>query len=387
MMRAVSRHIAQHGGRVEIALARQRMATGQQLRAAGHGLIDQRRHRRSPAFMGQRSHAHAVVHSIAHAQRLRARRKACGELLVDALPAHRSAWARRTPARHCGYLEATARSSTASTSTSSNTSTGACPPSSMVVRFMPAAACAASCLPTGMDPVNVIARMTGEAIRCFETSAGTPNTTASTPAGTPASTSACAMASAQAGRFLGRLDDHAATGAQRGAQLARRIAQREIPGRESCHRPHRFLDHRHAHAGDALRQHATVGAAPFFRIPVEDLGGDIQLDARLGQRLAFLQRGQLRNGLAALAHQVRGLAQDAAALLRTQGAPHRPGAPCRLQCLVQVCRCGQRNMPQHLFGCRVDDRARRASLAAEFLAIDEQVKIGVSHNLVIKYRP
>ena len=61
-----------------------------------------------------------------------------------------------------------------SASASSNTSTGAWPPSSMVVRFMYCAASAARCLPTGTEPVNEILRTSGEGIRCSETSAGTP---------------------------------------------------------------------------------------------------------------------------------------------------------------------------------------------------------------------
>ncbi len=69
----------------------------------------------------------------------------------------------------------------------------------MVVRLAPSAASFMSCLPTGTDPVNEILRITGEAIRCADTSAGTPNTMAMTPDGTPASTSAAAIASADAG--------------------------------------------------------------------------------------------------------------------------------------------------------------------------------------------
>ena len=42
-------------------------------------------------------------------------------------------------------------------------------------------------MPTGTEPVNEILRTIGEAIRCSETFAGTPNTRLSTPGGTPAS--------------------------------------------------------------------------------------------------------------------------------------------------------------------------------------------------------
>ena len=51
------------------------------------------------------------------------------------------------------------------TSASSNTITGAWPPSSMVARFMCWPASAASCLPTTVEPVNEILRITGCGIR------------------------------------------------------------------------------------------------------------------------------------------------------------------------------------------------------------------------------
>src|SRR5258708_24895755 len=57
----------------------------------------------------------------------------------------------------------------------------------MVVRFMPLAARAARCLPTGIEPVKEIFRTASLASRYSETSAGTPNTRLSTPAGRPAS--------------------------------------------------------------------------------------------------------------------------------------------------------------------------------------------------------
>ena len=136
------------------------------------------------------------------------------------------------------------------------------------------AASAASCLPTGIDPVKCTARITGEAIRCCDTSAGTPNTTAITPSGTPASTSACAMASAQAGVSSAGLTMTLQPAPSAAPSLRAGLPSGKFHGANAGHRTHRFLDHRHAHAGNALRQHAAVGAASLFRIPVEDLGGD-----------------------------------------------------------------------------------------------------------------
>src|SRR5436190_24035359 len=85
-------------------------------------------------------------------------------------------------------LNAAMVSAVFSGSASPNTTTGECPPSSIVVRLTPFAASPARCLPTGIEPVNDTLRTIGEAIRCSDTLAGTPNTRLSTPGGTPAST-------------------------------------------------------------------------------------------------------------------------------------------------------------------------------------------------------
>ncbi len=66
-------------------------------------------------------------------------------------------------------------------------------------------ASAASCLPTGVEPVKVILRITGCGIRYAEISAGLPYTSCTTPAGTPASTKAWISAAGEAGVSSGAL--------------------------------------------------------------------------------------------------------------------------------------------------------------------------------------
>jgi hypothetical protein len=61
-----------------------------------------------------------------------------------------------------------------SISASSKMITGACPPSSIVTRFMWLPASAASCLPTAVDPVKLIFLITGCGIRYSLISAGMP---------------------------------------------------------------------------------------------------------------------------------------------------------------------------------------------------------------------
>src|SRR5277367_4677689 len=73
-----------------------------------------------------------------------------------------------------------------SRSASSKTITGACPPSSMVTRFICKPASAASFFPTAVDPVKEIFRITGCGIKYSEMSDGTPKTRFTAPATTPA---------------------------------------------------------------------------------------------------------------------------------------------------------------------------------------------------------
>jgi hypothetical protein len=96
-------------------------------------------------------------------------------------------------------LAAAARSAVRSTSASSKTSTGACPPSSSVVGLTCRAASAPTVIPTGVEPVSDTLRMTGEAISVSEIRAGSPNTTLTAPGGKPAASSASTIASAVAG--------------------------------------------------------------------------------------------------------------------------------------------------------------------------------------------
>ena len=60
------------------------------------------------------------------------------------------------------------------TSASLKTIAGACPPNSMVARFMCNPASADNCLPTTVEPVKEILRITGCGIRYSEISEGTP---------------------------------------------------------------------------------------------------------------------------------------------------------------------------------------------------------------------
>ena len=137
--------------------------------------------------------------------------------------------------------------------------------------------------------------------------------------------------------LLGGLENAGAAGRQRRADLAGRIAEREIPGREARHRTHRLLAApscaRPAHAAAArgrrrggLPRHTTRRSRPPCRRPTP----------RLGKGLALFHGGDARDVLGALAQQVRGALEDAAALLRRHGAPGRIGIARGGQRPIQV---------------------------------------------------
>ena len=78
-------------------------------------------------------------------------------------------------------------SAAASTSASSQTITGAWPPSSIVQRFIRLPASPPKSLPTCTEPVKLTLRTIGLLMRKSLTSCGTPQTTFRQPGGRPAS--------------------------------------------------------------------------------------------------------------------------------------------------------------------------------------------------------
>jgi hypothetical protein len=181
----------------------------------------------------------------------------------------------------------------------------------------------------------------------------------------------------RARRLLRGLEDARAARGERGADLARRIAEREIPRRERRHRADRFLHDGHALARQALRQHAAVRAPSLVGIPVEDLGADLQLDARLVDRLAHLERRDARDLLAARAQVVRGAAQDLRALHRQQRAPQRPGALRGRERALEIGRRRMRQLPEQGLVRGIYHGLRAPPGGAGPLAVDVQRELGI----------
>ena len=281
------------------------------------------------------------------------------------------------------YLKAAMVSAAFSGSASANTTTGEWPPSSMVVRFMPLAASCARCLPTGIEPVNEIFRTASldeQMLGDFGRHAEHQVEHALGQAGVG---EAAHHLDAGAGCLLRRLQDQRAAGGERAADLAGRRQHREIPRREGGDHADRLLHHELADALAAARHDAAIRAAAFLGVPVDDVGGDDHLAARLGIRLALLQHHDLGDRVMALAHQVGGLVHDLAAVVGRGGAPDREALLGGFQRLVEVGGAGMRQMRQRLLGRRIDDVL--ALVAAAVLlprAVDEKAKLAVHDTLV-----
>ena len=149
---------------------------------------------------------------------------------------------------------------------------------------------------------------------------------------------------AGARRLLRRLEDERAAGRERAADLAGRRQHREIPRREGGDDADRLLHHELADALAAARHDAAIGAAALLGVPVDDVGGDDHLAARLGIGLALLQHHDLRDRVVALAHQVGGLVHDLAAVVGRGGAPDREALLGGLQRLVEIGLAGMRQV-------------------------------------------
>ncbi len=76
--------------------------------------------------------------------------------------------------------------------------------------------------------------------------------------------------------------------------------------------------------------------------------------------------------------QVGGALEDAAALMGRHGAPGRIGVAGGRQRPVQIRRRRQRQLAQHLFGCRIDHRNVLAVAAGDPFPANEQIQFGVS---------
>ena len=188
---------------------------------------------------------------------------------------------------------------------------------------------------------------------------------------------------AGARRLFRGLEDERAAGRQRAADLAGGRQHREIPRREGGDDADRLLHHELAHALAAARHDAAVAAAALLGVPVDDVGGDDDLAARLGVGLALLQHHDLGDRVMALAHQVGGLVHDLAAVVGRGRPPDGEALLGGFQRLVEIGFAGVRQVRQRLLGRRIDDVLALAAAVLPPGAVDEKAKLAVHETLVV----
>ena len=154
------------------------------------------------------------------------------------------------------YFDASAPSTAASRSASSNTMNGALPPSSSDSFFSVGADCCIRMRPTAVDPVNDNLRTTGDSHSALPTSidrASSAGTTLNTPGGKPARPASSASASADNGVCSAGLTTTVQPAASAGATLRVIIAFGKFHGVIAAATPIGSLNTK------SLRSFATVG--------------------------------------------------------------------------------------------------------------------------------
>ena len=243
-------------------------------------------------------------------------------------------------------------------------------------------ASAASCLPTAVEPVNEILRISGWAIRYSEIWAGTPKTRLIDAIGNAGIGEGGDQRHDAGGGLFRGLDDDRATGGKCCGNLAHRLVQREVPRREGCDRADRLADDQLLHVGGAGRDDAAIVAATFLGQPVDDVGAGERFDGGFGERLALLD-GQIADDLLrAAAHEFRSLAHDLVTLERRDIAPDLEAGNGSGNCFLEVCFGCDRYLTDYFFRGRVDDRQGGAVAGAAPHTGDEHLGSGIGHVLL-----
>ena len=196
--------------------------------------------------------------------------------------------------------------------------------------------------------------------------------TFTTPFGRPASSSSFAKYEGRQRRELGRLDDDGAAGGERRRDLAGRHREREVPRRDEEARTDRMLRHDHAAGALGVRPVAALDARGLLAEPADELAAVGDLAARLGERLAHLDRHEQREVLLALLQQIERAAEDLRALARRRRRPRGERLDGGIERRLAVGRRGIRDLLDDRAGRRVVDLERLAALGGPPLAADEE---------------
>ncbi|MDT4843186.1 hypothetical protein FQZ97_771090 [compost metagenome] len=172
-------------------------------------------------------------------------------------------------------------------------------------------------------------------------------------------------------RHLGGLEHHGATGGQGRGEFPGGSHHGEVPRHDQ---PHHTDGLAAQTCGEVLagQLHRTVllGVQTFGEAGVVLEGADhvVHIDGRLEQRLAVVQRLQLDQGFATLAHTFGDTAQQCATLGAAAPGPGREGPAGSLHGLVDARRIAGADARQTRFGGRVDHL--QGGAAGQPLAID-----------------
>ena len=211
----------------------------------------------------------------------------------------------------------------ASNSASANTMLGDLPPSSSVTRFNVSAPVRMMILPTSFEPVNPTLSTFGWDVSGAPHVSPNPVSTFSTPAGKPRLLQDLRDLERGQRRLLGGLQDHRAPGRDRRRHLLHGHHHRVVPRRDGGGHAHRLL-HDERHRVGTHRRDVAVDLRRPAAVVLEherDLGDVL---AGLADRLAGVERFELRQALVLAAHDVGGAQQDPAAL--ALGGPRPPRA-------------------------------------------------------------
>ena len=159
--------------------------------------------------------------------------------------------------------------------------------------------------------------------------------------------------------------------------LAHRLVDRKVPGREGRDRANRLFHHQLLDSAGARRNDPAIGAPPFFRHPIDDVGADARLHPHLGQRLTLLQGHQLRHLFGAFAQQVSGAAHHLGALIGGDPAPRGEAFGGGLQRRIEIGAPGVRHPADHFLGRWIYDRDGTAVGGLGPGAVDAKQNIGI----------
>ena len=242
-------------------------------------------------------------------------------------PARTRGWRRCRTGRCCGTSRVSTPATATSRSASSKTRIGALPPSSIDVFLIVCAPTAASSSrPTSVEPVKVTLRTSGLPVSSAPISRALADHHVEDAGRHARAVGELGERQRRQRGLRGRLDHHRASGGQRRSGLAGDHRGREVPRRDGGADPDRLLEDHDAPGGVGRREHVAAHPLGLLGEPFEERRRVGHLAARLGERLALLERDDPGEIVGVLDDQVEPPAQHAGPVLGRPRPPAGPGA-------------------------------------------------------------